>query len=346
MEIAKYHLDSVDRDKWAQLTVSCPSTTPFCLLEWLELLELGFPAWHVHFIVMEQDGRYMAGLPLIVSAAAGVRQSHSMAHGSPAGPVLDPDADPGLASALLSWWADHYCAGWQAIRLSVTFSDEVAPGLDSLLSRDFHVETQTAYRVTLHGRSYEQWEGALSQQTRNKNRQAQERGGTFERVESLELVPELSRLSKLTANRHGRDKIPYGEKIFRSLLDLNGPLRSNPGLARVVMVRVDGRPAVYNLCLAYRGKMWLIDHGADSATFAARPNNLIYSRIIRDAFGEGIGEVDLGAVPPDAESLAGFKQGLDGCPYQRKSAVRSNLSFRMAQKVGNMLKIRRGGRSK
>jgi CelD/BcsL family acetyltransferase involved in cellulose biosynthesis len=346
MEIAKYHLDSIDRDKWAQLTACSPSTTPFCLLEWLELLEQGFPAWHVHFIVVEQQGRFLAGLPLVVSAAIGVRQSHSMAHGSPAGPLLAPDADPGLASALLSWWADHYCSGWQAIRLSVTFSDEAAPGLDSLRSRDFHVETQTVYRVPLEGRSYEQWESALSQQARNKNRQAAERGGTFERVESQELVPELSRLSKLTAGRHGRDKIPYGETFFRSLLDLNGPLRNNPGLVRVVMVRVKGRPAAYNLCLVYRGRMWLIDHGADSATFAARPNNLIYSRIIRDAFEEGIGEIDLGAVPAEAESLAGFKQGLDGHPHKRHSAVRSNLTFRLAQRAGSLLKIRGGGSSK
>ncbi len=346
MEIAKYHLDSVDRHKWTELTASCPSTTPFCLLEWLELLELGFPAWHVHFIVVERDGRYLAGLPLVVSASIGLRQSHGLAHGSPAGPLLAPDADPGLASMLLSWWADHYSAGWQAIRLSVTFGDETAPGLDSLRSRDFRIETQTSYRVPLAGRSYEQWENFLCQQARNKNRQATERGGTFERVESLELVPELTGLARLTASRHGREKIPYGETFFRSLLDSKGPLCKKTGLVRVVMVRVEGRPAAYNLCLAYRGKMWLIDHGADSSTFSARPNNLIYSRIIRDAFEEGLAEVDLGVVPSGAESLAGFKLALGGRPYQRLSAVRSNLAFRLAQRAGGLLRGGVRGRGK
>ncbi len=341
MEIARLHLDSLDRDKWAELTACSPSTTPFCLLEWLELMEQGFSAWHVHCIVAREEGRYLAGLPLVVSAAAGVRQSHSMAHGCPAGPVLAPDADPALASALLSWWADRYFAGWRAIRLSVTFSDDKAPGLDSLRSRSFQIDTQISYRVMLEGRSYEQWESALCQQTRNKNRQALERGGTFERVESPAQAPELSRLAGLTARRHGRDRIPYGERFFRTLLNPAGPLRTNPGLARVVMVRVEGCPAAYNLCLVYRGKMWLIDHGADSATFSARPNNLIYSRIIKAAFEEGVLAVDLGVVPPEAGSLAGFKRGLDGCPYERVSAVRRNLAFTLAQRAGSLL--RRGG---
>lgn len=338
MEIAKLHLDSVDRDKWAELTANSLSTTPFCLLEWLELLELGFPAWHVHFIVAQDEGRYLAGMPLVVSAALGVRQSHCLVHGSPAGPLLLPGADPELASTLLSWWADRHSAGWHAMRLSVTFGNNNPPGLDSLRSRDFNIETQTAYSVALQGRTYEQWESALSQQTRNKNRQALERGGTFETVESPALATELSRLAGLTAGRHGRDIIPYGEKFFRALLDPKRLSRSAPGLARVVMVRVEGRPAAYNLCLVNRGRMWLIDHGADSATFSARPNNLIYSRIIRGAFEEGLAEVDLGAVPAEAVSLAGFKEGLDGRPYQRLSAVRSNLSFRLAQRAGSLLR--------
>ena len=103
------------------------------------------------------------------------------------------------------------------------------------------------------------------------------------------------------------------------------------------MVRVDGRPAAYNLCLAHRGRMWLIDHGADSSTFKARPNNLIYRQIVKGAFEEGFREIDLGAVPENGESLARFKQGLDGQPCHRLCAVKTNLPFRLAHRAGSLL---------
>lgn len=337
MQISRLHLDQLDRARWHELVEDCPHSTPFCRLEWLELLEVGVPRWHVHCIVAEENGRYLGAIPLIVTVGTGVRQSHSLAHGCPAGPILAQDEDPELASDLLGWWADRHSSAWYGFRLSVTLDRDDPLELTSLHSRDFRIERQTTFRIPLDGRTYDEWESSLSQQARNKNRQAEERGGTYERVIDPGLAPEIARLAGLTATRHCRDSVPYEQRFYSALLHPDGPMSGAPDLARVVMVKVDGRPAAFNLCLVHKGRMWLIDHGADSSMFDARPNNLIYSSIVRDAIGEGLREIDLGAVPPGADSLARFKAGLGGEPATRLSAVRSNLLFRMMHKAAAVM---------
>ena len=335
MVISEYSLDEVDREKWDRLVEESPNSTPFSHWSWLQLMKRGLPGWHVHCVVAEDGGRLLGGMPLVESAALGVRQSHSMAYGTPAGPLTIPGADPRLTSDLLTWWVDRHAAGVHATRLSVAFDDVDPPGLDTLTALGFRTRLHTAYRISLAGRTFEEWERSLSQHVRNKNRQALDRGGSFERVEDPRAASEIAALAKRNARRHGRRRIPYGEPFYRALLEQPG--RAAAGLARVVLVRVDGRASAYNLCVVHRGRMWLIDHGADTADFSARPNNLIYRSIVQAAFEEGLEEIDMGAVPPGADALATFKHGLGGHPWERLSAIRSNIAFRLALGVSRLL---------
>jgi len=336
MVLLERSLDTIDRSKWEELTGEAENCTPFVNWEWLELVRRGIPAWDVHCIVAEEGSRYVAGLPVVVIRMPGVIQGHSLAFGWPAGPVRARGVPPSVAEELVDWWLDRHLARWPARRFAMTLDDAAADTVEFLRRRGFEIETQTAFRVPLAGRSFHDWERSLPQQTRNKNRQAQARGGTFEAVTSPDAAEEIARLAQDTAQRHGNLRIQFGAEFYRNLLQ-----RGESRMVRVVMVRVDGRPAAFNLCVVYGGRMWLIDHGADTSLLPARPNNLIYRSIIRDAFREGLEEVDLGVVPEGNRSLERFKRGLGGLPHHRACAIRTNALFRASYRVGELAPMRR-----
>lgn len=335
VELSEYGLDEVERDKWSRLVEESPESTPFSHWSWLELVHRTLSGWQVRCVVAEENGRYVAGMPLVVSSAGIVRQSHSMAFGTPAGPMKLPAGEPRLIDDLLVWWIERHAGSWPATRLAAVFDSASWPDLSVLETRGFHLDRQTAYRIPLWGRTFEEWERSLSQQVRNKNRQALERAATFEFVEDPDLAPAIEELSLKTARRHQRGRVFYREGFFRALLERQQ--REGVGIARLVLVRLEGRPSAYDLCVVHRGRMWLIDHGGDTMDFHARTNNLIYRSIVEGAFAEGLTEIDLGAVPPGAHALAKFKQGFGARPCERISAIKTNLAFRCAYRAGHLL---------
>ena len=335
MELSERGLDEVERDKWSRLVEESSDSTPFSDWGWLDLVHGALPGWQVRCVVAEEAGRYVAGMPLVASTAGIVHQSHSMAFGTPAGPLIRAGDDARLVDELLRWWIERHTGGYRATRLGAVLDGATQPHLGVLEAYGFAIERQTAYRIPLAGRTFEEWERSLSQQVRNKNRQAQDRAATFERIDDPNLAPAIEALSHKTARRHQRGRIFYREGFFRAVLERQR--REGPGIARLVLVRVDGRPSAYDLCVVHRGRMWLIDHGGDTMDFHARTNNLLYRSIVEGAFAEGLGEVDLGAVPPGADALARFKLGFGARPCERISAIRTNLAFRFAYRAGHLL---------
>jgi len=155
---------------------------------------------------------------------------------------------------------------------------------------------------------------------------------------------DVATVKRLWAAHRPQFLVPLGLKAWFTELGIDGVEELDwweSRMVRVVMVRVDGRPAAFNLCVVHGGRMWLIDHGADTSLLPARPNNLIYRSIIRDAFREGLEEVDLGVVPEGNRSLERFKRGLGGLPHHRACAIRTNALFRASYRVGELAPMRR-----
>jgi predicted N-acyltransferase len=335
VEISERALDDVERDKWSRLVEASPDSTPFSDWSWLELVHRAMPGWHVRCVVAEEDGRYVAGMPLVANDAGMVHQSHSMAFGTPAGPMQVPGGDSRSVDEVLRWWIERNASGWPATRLGAVFDGDTPADVGILEECGFRIERQTAYRISLEGRTFAEWERSLSQQVRNKNRQALDRAATFEHVEDPNLAPAHEAHSHNTARPHHPGRVYYRERFFRALLERQQ--REGRGIARLVLVRLDGRPSAYDLCVVHRGRMWLIDHGGDTMDFHARTNNLLYRSIVEWAFAEGLAEVDLGAVPSGAHALARFKVGFGALPCERISAIKTNFAFRVAFRAGHLL---------
>ena len=328
MKIEDYPFSSIQSDTWDRLVEDAGVKSPFCRHAWLSLIAEANPGWRVGVLLAEQGDIILAGLPYVDSRAFFRQQSHCLAWGTPAGVILAPGAGGEVAGLLIESWVNRFRGARLPSRLAITFPDRNPPGLETLRKLSFGIFEQKSFAIQLSGRTFEEWEASLKQSVRNKNRQALKRGGVFQRVDRPEAASEIYRLAWLTARHHKRPAPNFSERFYRLILKPCGPLAQEQGMARLYMVRVKGRPAAFNLCVVHAGRMWLCDHGADETTFEARPNNLIYCSIIELAFQEGLEAVDLGAVPEDAHSLAGFKRNLGGEPYTRLSAVKVSPLFR------------------
>ena len=327
MKIEDYPLSGIQPETWNGLLEDSGSISPFCCHAWLSLIAEACPGWQVGILIAEQGGKILAGLPYVNSRDFLRQQSHCLPWGTPAGVILAPGAGSELAGLMIEHWADRLQGKHLPWRLAITFPDNDPPGFETLRRHSFRIFEQTSFTVRLSGRTFEQWEASLKQSVRNKNRQALKRGGVFQPIKQPETAGEIHRLARLTARHHKRPAPNFSERFYRLVLDPGGPLAQASGLVRLYMVRVEGKPAAFNLCVVHAGRMWLCDHGADQSCFQARPNNLIYRSLIELAFQEGLEAVDLGAVPETAHSLADFKSSLGGEPYTRLSAVKASPLF-------------------
>ena len=330
MTIEDYPLSAVEPSRWHELLEASGSTSPFCRYSWLRLIQEAYPRWRVGLILAEQEGSLAAGLPYVSSRRLIFYQSHCLPWGTPAGVQLRNGADPEIAASLIEFWVRQNTGICKSYRLALTFPGLEAAGEVRKALRTFRLRRQRSLAVPLAGRSFEEWEASLGSSVRNKNRQAVDRGATFEIVTSPDVVPDILHLARLNIRRHGRKGTILTESFYRLLLDPDGPLAEEPGLVRVFMVRVKGLPAAYSISLAHAGRLWCWDYGTDSSLFAARPNNMMYTKRIAVAFKEGFEAVDLGAVPEDTDSLVDFKRGFGGVGYERYSAVVATGFFRLA----------------
>ncbi len=196
------------------------------------------------------------------------------------------------------------------------------------------------FTIPLAGRRFAAWEAALPSEVRNQNRQARDRG-VFTRVSAPAIAPELARLARLTATRHGQPAPLFKERFYRGLLERFGAREDSP--VRVFLVRAEETPAAFAVCLEDSGRRWLWDYGADPRQFAARPNNLMYASLVEDCCREGLEALELGAVPAGAAGLEHFKRSLGGVAFERATLVRAGLLFRLGNAA---LACRPGARGK
>lgn len=328
MRIEEYTLESMDSETWDNLLDRSGSLSPFCRSAWLRLIAGAFPRWRVSLVLLIDQGRIAGGFPSVDRRDLFTRQSHSLPWGTPAGLVLEDPGDHYAADRLVDYWAGRHAGSHLPWRIAMTFPEPRPAGLSGFERRGFRPLLQRALLVQVAGRGMDEWEASLSDSVRNQNRQAVRRGSVFTRIDSPDHVPDIMRLAALTAHRHHRPGPLLGEGFYRLLLDPKGPVSGDDALARVYMVRVDGKPAAYSVCLLHGRRLWLWDYGADHSLFQSRPNNHMYHRVIMTAFKEGLDSVELGVAPEGADSLAAFKRGFGAAPYERLSVVYSSPLFR------------------
>jgi predicted N-acyltransferase len=329
MKIEEVPFQKIEAVQWDSLLERSGSASPFSRYAWLRLIAEAYPQWRVSLLLASEGDRLLGGLPCVESAGRFSIQSHVLPWGTPAGLVLAPGAGRAVAEGLIGQWVGQVASGWRPYRLAITFTEARPSGLETLERRGFDLRLQHSLQVTVAGRTREEWEASLGDSVRNQNRQAVRRGAKFHNVTAAEEAPELYRLAGLTSRRHRRPGPLLSERFYSLLLDPSGPLADTPGLAQAHMVRVNGAPAAFSICLLQGRKLWLWDYGADESLFAARPNNHMYHQVICSAFEQGLDSVELGVVPEEAFSLSNFKRGFGGVPYERLTAVYLSPLFRL-----------------
>ena len=117
-----------------------------------------------------------------------------------------------------------------------------------------------------------------------------------------DLVGPFYRLHVATRRRQG---VPVQPRRFFSLF---WQRLAEPGLATVLLGRVDGRPVAGAVFLTWNGTT-IYKFGASDPAFAGyRVNNLLMWRAIRDACAAGSHTFDFGRTDDDNEGLRAFKR--------------------------------------
>jgi hypothetical protein len=331
LELEEYPVSEIEATQWDGLLDRVDNPSPFLRHAWLRLIAAAWPSWRVRLILLKDSGSLAGGFACVDRDDNFCRQSHGLPWGTPSGLVLVNPADRSAADRLVEQWSRRLNGCHRPYRLAMTFSEARPAGLASFEKHGFQPMLQRSLLVPVAGRKVDEWEASLSDSVRNQNRQAVRRGAIFSRADSGVETPDILHLAELTARRHNRPVAQLGERFYRLLLDPSGPLAGSGNLVRVYIVRVGETAAAFSVCLTWKRRLWLWDYGADQNLFQARPNNHMYHRVIASAFSEGLDAVELGVVPDGASSLADFKRGFGGMPYERLTVVKSSSLFRFGE---------------
>lgn len=164
----------------------------------------------------------------------------------------------------------------------------------------FHDKSVGAPRLSLEGRTYQDWLDSKSphfrQHMRRARRQLEDRGATVRLVgEPEELPAAIAELGRLHRKRWERRAGPnqFDERMERMLLDVGRDLLSE-GRFRLVRIDVAGRSVSSHLFLAAGGEVsyWL--GGFDEAWAAHSPSLVAILAAIEHAWAQGDSGFDLG----------------------------------------------------
>ena len=320
MDIQNLSLNRISRIAWDSMQNSSVQSTPFSSYRWLSILADSFPDYNPGALVALDDEKYLAAIPYVYFNRAGFRQILALPWGTPVGGAFD-DNDSAEIELLRLWetlWPG--ALGRQAIVFSLELP---SAGEARRILRACRLRRQRYLQVPLAGRSFDGWESELSQSTRNQNRQSRKRGVEFHEIEVADqaTINGIQRLRKKTAGRHGAVAARFNDDFIVSLVE-----RSN-GLVRVFAIRLENELVAYSVCLFSRDGIWLWDYATDEQYNDYRPNNLMYSELIRLAIRERKEWLDLGAVPEGADGLLRFKKSMGGVEHFRTEAVRTSAMF-------------------
>jgi CelD/BcsL family acetyltransferase involved in cellulose biosynthesis len=338
--------------EWDDLVRAMPRPSPFLLHGWLA-------EWWRHYgegaelavAVARQDGRLVGALPLIVQRRAGLRVASFMGDRLAVLPdlLLSEDADSSVSSLLTEWLAGGACdvadfhglpgdsriAAALGPRLGVTERIE-APVLDLAAGWDevYRAKT-TSKKRNLHRRRRRQL-GELGELTVTVARDLDE------------LEPALEEAFRLHALRwDGRPDgsgftTPAGMPFHRAALRRLAAL----DVARIITLRVDGRPIAFHYWFALEGCMYVHRLAFDPAVARWSPGLVNTLDAIEGAAEEGMTRVEfLGGGERYKVELAdsfaplyhgfGVASGIRGRAYAAAhiAAIRTRLALKRSPRL-------------
>jgi CelD/BcsL family acetyltransferase involved in cellulose biosynthesis len=283
-------LDPLSDPRWLELAGSAPGATVFHHPLWLGLVRKTYGYGVTSVCALDGAGRAVAGLPLayVASRLTG-RRLVAVPFADACGALVRPGApDDALAAVVAA--AEHERRRRSCV-LEVRDRVTGAGTATDLFHR--HVidlgEGADAAEKRFHAR------------VRRNVRKARREGVTVERRTDREALDAFYALHLLTRRRLGVPTQP--RRFIRGLQEL-----FDAGLGFVALARHDERPVAAAVFLR-GGDELLYKYGAsDPGALSLRPNNVLFSDVIRWAADDGLTSLDLGRTDLGHEGLRDFKR--------------------------------------
>jgi CelD/BcsL family acetyltransferase involved in cellulose biosynthesis len=281
-------LDPRTDARWEDLVGRAAGATMFHHPAWLRLLAERYRYEFAASCVVDDAGRIVAGLPWarIQSRLTGKRLV-AVPFSDACPPLVDGGSEEELARAV----EEH--------RTEAGLGLEVRWGFDAL-------DGETVQRYWRHTLALEDDAAAVERRARSGIRRgaskARKAGLTFERRTDQDGIDAFYGLHLQTRKHQG---VPTQSKRF---IDGFGPLFEQ-GHGFVALVRDEGRAVAAAVFLRWREHLIYKYGASDRSALAKRPNNLLFSEVIRWGCEAGCRELDFGRTDLDHEGLREFKVG-------------------------------------
>lgn len=262
---------------WESLWSQDPHATLFLHPRWSTALLRVNPRFQPHYLIALESGEIAGLLPLMRLRRMGIDQFLSLPFGTHGGPLLRPEADPSVLTALCEAFR-RLTAGVRTYRFEMQVFDPprawqtaIAPVLGDYVRED------STHVIRLTDDFEKIWATRYRRNTRNCVRQAERAGVTVVCEPNRKAVAILHRLhSQLSRAWPGARPCP--------MQDIETICETLGEAARIFVARRDGRPLSATLFLEHPSRevhAWL--SGASPEARKVRATHLLYHEALRDA---------------------------------------------------------------
>lgn len=286
-------IDPIADPAWLGFLERCPRAEVFHHPRWLELLRAQY-GYGIHACCVADGDRIVAGLPIarIESRLTG-RRLVALPFSDLCSPVVAEGADAGPALAAL---AGALAEERERTGLELTIHAELDGIPGAHVQHGFF-----RHLLPLAADPAEVERGFSKSQIKRGIKKAVREGLVAERRTDTAALDAFYALHMPTRKKLG---VPTQPKRFvRRFAGL-----FEAGLGFVELVKDGERPIAAAVFLTYNGTVTYKYGASDVSALGKRPNNLLFSEVIRQACGEGFHTLDFGRTDMDNEGLRAFKR--------------------------------------
>lgn len=290
-------LESLDRRGWESLLRESPGASIYHTAEWAGLWPAAFPFFRAAFLVECQDGRYLAGMPVVIRGRFPLARIYSMPMGTYGGLLVRAGLEGRTEDRFLG-----LMGALKALRPCLT---EVVDfeGRHAFLSKHGFAQRQAkTHMVDLNVQK-----GISKQKAKRGAVQSSKRGVA---VRDLTDQADLAQCHRLLAERDRSfgQATKYPPAFFQRLWQDLAPL----GRARIGLATIDSRIIGFTADLAYGDTVTYWDGATAPEHRSLRPADALIQATIDWGLGKGCRWLNLGGSPPGAEGLVRFKESWGG----------------------------------
>ncbi len=285
-------IDPIADPDWLDFVEASPSAEIFHHPRWLELLRSQY-GYEIQACCVGYGQKIEAGIPIarIESRLTG-RRLASLPFSDVCSPVLAADADPTALNALGQALVEE--SQRTGLELTVHASMPSAPG--AFVQHRFY-----CHQLQLADDPAEVERGYSKSQVKRGIKKAKKEGLRAERRTDRSALDAFYALHLKTRQRLGVPTQP--RRFIRRFEELFAA-----GLGFVELILDDSEPIAAAVFLTHKGTVTYKYGASDARKLGKRPNNLLFSEVIRSGCEAGFHTLDFGRTDIDNEGLRAFKR--------------------------------------